>query len=247
VAPGNGLLNGLLVYWPLSEESGNRADLHSNGYTLTEGGTLGADTGLVYPKAAVFAAGADNYLTRALAGCALINFSAATPFTIAVWCYPTAFDTGADAPTYYRQILNMNLASPFGGGYLLQSTTTLDATHYSAYVQIGKTGGPPPFSHHTGMPLGFVANAWHLVAITHNANVFVYYMNGNTETDTNEIAFTAASGGELSIGIRSPSTPTQNYDGRLGPIAMWNRALSVAQLNAFYNAGAGMAYAQLTT
>jgi len=102
------------------------------------------------------------------------------------------------------------------------------------------------FDHHSAPPVGFVANAWHLIALTHDSNDFLWYMNGDTETDTNAIAFTAASGGQLSIGIRSPSTPTQNYDGRLGPIAMWNRALSVAELNIFYNAGAGLAYAQLT-
>ena len=234
--PQNGLLTGLLTYWALDETSGSRADSHENGYTLSEGGTLGTADGLVYAKAALFAADADNYLIRARASAPLLNFNSSTPFTIAVWCYPTAWAAGSDSPDYYRFMVSFNDGSYAAGGYELKTTNG-----GQVHVLLGKTGGVPQYSYHT--TLYATLNAWQLVAWTHNSGSLLYYLNGSTVTDTNSYAFTSATGHDFRIGISK--FDKYNYAGRLGPVAIWSRALSVSELGAFYNGGSGLTYAEL--
>jgi len=220
----------------MDEAAGDRADAHENGYTLTDsGGGVGSAAGLVYANAAVFAEGVDDYFTRARADSALINFSSSTAFTMAYWIYPTSFAGGPDAPNYYKTWASFNGASSFTGGWYIMSTNA-----GQAYIQFGKTGGPPQFQWHTGLTC--TLNGWQLVAVTHDSNAVVAYRNGSTTETTNAFAFTAATAGAFEVGIRSSN---YNMDGRMGPVAMWNRALSVAELDLFYNGGAGIAYADL--
>lgn len=225
------LLANLLTYWPLDEMSGSRVDVHG-GYTLSEVGTLGYGGGLAYPNAALYDMTADNALTRSLASCALINFSQSTPFTIAAWLYLTAESGGPDTPAYYRSILNINGGSAFGGGYTIHTTAGRQI-----YCVLGNTGGTA-YNLHTGHFLAL--NTWQLFAWTHNAGSLMYYLDGATVTDENAIGFAAASAGNFYVGIKAGASYV--FDGRMGPVMMFNRALATSELNWLYNGGLGRTY-----
>ena len=146
---------------------------------------------------------------------------------------------GPDSPDYYKYIVTFGDGSPFSGGHRFQITN-----QGKIYAVLGKTGGPPAYDYHTTFKL--TLNTWQLFAWTHNANALVYYLDGTTESDTNAIAFTAAKSGNFRVGCRASDPVQFNYDGRLGPIAVWDRALSTAELDTYRNGGAGLTYAQLT-
>ncbi len=61
---GNGLLNNLIAHWKLDESSGNRADSHTNGLTLTDNDTVPSATGKVYGLAADIEIGNTEWLSR---------------------------------------------------------------------------------------------------------------------------------------------------------------------------------------
>lgn len=240
-ASGNGLLNGLVTYWALDEDSGNRADLHTNGYTLTEVGTVSNAAGLVYAKASLFAMADDMALMRTRANAALINFNKTTPFTVMAWTYPTAFTGGPDTPQYYRNIFSFNFASYNSGGWQIMTTG-----NGQLYLGLGSTGGiGTDYTWHIPAPYR-VLNQWNFIVISRNGTTITARQDATVQTDIDGLdTFASASAGDFYIGTRAGTTNV--FDGRLGPMAIWNRALSSADMDALYNAGAGLPYAAFTS
>ena len=236
--PAPPLLTDLLVYWPLSEASGNRSDLHTNGYTLTQVGTLGSAAGHVYDLAGDFDMDTDHGLTRARADAPLINFDSSTPFTIVTWMLLDNVSGGPDSPTYYRTLVTFNAGSSWTGGYHIQTTAG-----GQIYVSLGKTGSVEHYTNHVADSV-LALDAWHMFAWTHDAGELVYYLDGSIiDTDTNAYPFVAAIEGNFYIGIRYGSV--QVWDGQIGPVAMFSKALGKAELDWLYNGGAGRSYAEL--
>lgn len=237
VTPAPALLASLLAYWPLSEAGGQRYDLHANALHLSEVGTLGAATGLVYLNAAAYDMDTDHGLTRSLAQSALLNFDSTTPFTIAVWLYLTDNTGGPDSPDYYRTILSLNGGSSFGGGYHIQTTNGAQI-----YFAIGKTGGPPQYTWHT--PHYLMLNQWSLFGLAYADGIFTAYLDASDASDNlGAYAFTAATSGAFYVGIKGGNA--QVWDGRMGPLLVFNKALDASEFAWLYNAGAGRTYAAL--
>lgn len=233
-------LIGLVTYWPLSEASGNRADVGGNAYTLTDTGAVPSADGVLYAKAADFDMTVDKYLTRARADAALINFGVADAFTLAAWVYPTAWSGGPDAPDYYRTVMSFNGGSSIDGGYRFISTSG-----GQLYVKVGSSAGIGfGFAWHTG--LTFTLDQWQLVIVAYDgpSGAAVARINTSQATDTNADAanFIAATDGNFSIGAQE-DVSGHVYDGRIGPAMIWSRVLSSAEMTALYNSGAGWPYA----
>lgn len=226
---GNGLLNNLIAYWPLSEAGGanNALDLHANALTLTQVSSPGADTGLVYGTARTF-----SYKGFSRADTALLSGGNAD-ITLAAWYYRTAFagswtvlgkwDADATAKHEYRILENAWQVSANG----------------STYTSAVGVGGTEP-------------NVWYLVIGWHDAvaeTVGVQINNSSVVTAAhtggiydNNAAFNVAYNGGNNW-----------YIGRIGPAAFWKSApggggvLSSSQRSALWNAGNGLAYANFTT
>lgn len=241
VAPAPSLLANLVAYWPLSEASGNtRADAHSNGYDLTETGTLATDTGHIYAAAADFDMTADNWLTRQYANSALINFGAGDAFSLVLWCRPTAFTGGPDSPEYYRIFCSLNYGSYNSGGYVFQTTAA-----GQFYINLGNTMSDPvdTLGWHTG--LSCTLNQWQMVAFTYDdsTGAAVARINTNTASTTNTHPFVAASSGDFYVGGRGNGQYV--YDGMIGPFMFFDKVLNATELDWLYNGGVGRAYAEI--
>lgn len=232
----NGLLDGLAAYWPLAEASGTRNDAHGNALHLSDYGSVTFGTGLVYASAAAYNMATDQWLYRDRASSAAINFSGS--FSILAWTYPTAFDGGPDSPSYYRMIASFNYGSAFGGGYKIQTTSA-----GQIYVALGANSNQG-WTWHVPGP-NCTLNQWQLIAWTFDyaSGVVAAGINGELQTtvNPNPAYFKPASSGEFSVGAYSGGA-AHVFDGRLGPLAMWNRALTQSEIYAFYNNGAGVTY-----
>jgi len=238
--PAPSLLANLVAYWPLSEASGARNDAHTNALHLSEVGTLGADTGLVYEQAADFDMAADNMLTRAFANAAAINPGAADAFSLVLWCRPTAFDGGPDSPNYYRLFCSLNYGSYNSGGYVFQTTAAGEF-----YLNLGNTTSDPgdTIAWHTG--LSCTLNQWQMVAFTYDGptGAAVARLNATSASTTNTHPFTAATSGDFYLGGRGGNSYV--YDGQMGPVMFFDKVLNGTELDWLYNSGAGRTYAVL--
>ena len=85
------------------------------------------------------------------------------------------------------------------------------------------------------------ANAWNFMALSHNAGVVTIQLNGTRATANRAVgkAFRSTVGPLLYFGGEG-SSAAGAISGKLDEIAKWTRALSNAELDALYNAGAGI-------
>lgn len=233
----NGLLTNLVGYWPLNESSGtaDALDLHSGGKTFAYNANSGpgvatTDTGLVYPIARKSAWRADSAANLTRTDAALQP----TTHTWAIWFYALSYPLG-EAGHFYHNLLSCNDGD--SGDNIL-----LTASQQIAY-QATDTDLHTHAAHYDGVTL----NAWHLAICWYSANAIYArvddgepvseamngYRNGNWK------------GNPVHIGANLISD-ADAWDGRIGPIALWNRALTNAQMTALYNQGKGLSYDRFT-
>lgn len=234
-AAGNGLLNSLIAYWPLNEAGGanNALDLHSNGLTLTQVSSPGANMGKVYSTARTFDGSAD-YFTRNSE--ALIE-TGDVDYTFAAWVYLT--DISA-----VRSIVSKGESGSNREYHLF-----FLHTDQKIYMQSMNAAGTIVGS--VASSVTVTTGTWYLLIGSHDALNNIESVTVNAATAT--AATTGAAGavtGRLNIGYQGV---LENYHvGRIGPVAMWKSAaggggvLSSEQRTAFYNGGAGLSYANFT-
>ncbi|SVA67368.1 uncharacterized protein METZ01_LOCUS120222, partial [marine metagenome] len=97
-----------------------------------------------------------------------------------------------------------------------------------------------PFNHDTYSTTSLNDNTWHHVAATYDANGgtnnLKIYVDGTLENQATKTGtFTA---GDLRIG--SNSSNTENFNGLIYEVVIWNDALSAAEITALYNSGSGL-------
>ncbi len=235
------LRQGLVCFWPLDEASGNRYDDGPNAYTLTDTGSVPSAAGQVYTLAADFDMLSDMCLTRTLANSALVNFGPTNGFTLAAWCYPTAFTGGPDSPAYYRHLFSM-----CGGGY-----------SYGGYRLFTSASGQIVFTQGSVSGLGTnnlwhsahycVLDTWQLVIAAYHAPTgqITCRLNTTEDIDVNANAATFAAGAVGAFYVGSYNATQHVYDGRIGPAMIWRRVLTPAEMDALYRAGRGLTFGRL--
>lgn len=233
------LLENLVAYWPLDALSGTRNDAHTNGLHLTDENSVSSGAGITYAAAADYDMTIDQWLWRAHADSAAVNF--ASSFSIVAWTYPTAFTGGPDSPAYYRMIVSFNYGSGFNGGYKIQTTAA-----GQLYLVLGGNSNQG-WSWHVDAPY-CTLNEWQMVAWTFDyaTGDVACGLNGNlaTTVNPNPEFFKPASSGVFSIGGWVEGA-VHIFDGRIGPVAMWNRTLTLSEIGWLYNGGQGRAYETL--
>ena len=222
-AAGNGLLTGLVAYWPLSEASGNAIDLHSGGLTLTAQNAPGAAAGQVYATARTFN-GTSQYFSRAVSA----DVQPADQMIIAAWIYPASFVSPR------RPILALQGA--VDTPYIMY----LDGTGKPAFVLFA--GGTNYGQLIAGA--GISLNAWSFVLVEFERPTMRLSINDGA-AKTLSWNYSAATGiGNFNLGRE---TVARYFDGRIGTVAMWkNRTLSAADRASLWNGGAGLAYAEFS-
>ncbi len=232
----NGLLANLIGYWALDEAAGanNALDKHSGGLTLTQTGSPGSDTGLVYAGARTFS-GSGQYFSRTNeTALELVN----ADWTIAAWIYPT------------------NLV----GARVVVAKDVAGAREFVIYIFSSKVSvnlfdgaGNVVFSGDNSTAIS--PNQWSLVTVQYavTSGVVGIQVNGGTIVTKAQTATPAISTTSLTVGGRSYSGAEGYFAGRIAPLSLWKSAagaggvLSAAALTWLYNSGNGRTYASLSS
>ena len=237
----NGLLNNLVAYWPLNEAGGanDAPDLHTNGLTLTQQASPGADTGKVYPMARVFD-GSSQYLSRADDA----HLSAGDlDFTLAVWVWLNT------ASSDFRAVVMK------GGGVGSNTEYSLDyrvstINRWRFFVSNGALS-PLLLANNAGAP---AINLWYLLVAWHDAvaNTINLQVDNGPPDSAGWAGGVQDTGQPFGVGANYAAVAASAFPGRIGPVAFWKSAagaggvLTAAQRTALWNSGKGLAYAGFT-
>ena len=185
-------------------------------------GTINGDTSGSYGinKSFEFDGGSANYDKIIFSSPSELGFGT-DPFTISLWSRTINYDQSYPYLIDFRTALdttNLNF-------YFERHSNTNEAgieVHLGSTVINGATG--------TAVPEG----VWKYVTVTRSGNTFTTYINGvadQTGTTSNSIS----APNQLRIGERYTST-YYPMDGYIGPIHMYNRALTAEEILKNYNA-----------
>lgn len=232
-APGNGLLNSLLAYWPSNEAGGanDLLDLHSGGYTLTQVGSPSSGTGKVYAGARQFDASSDRFSRTSEAA---LQFGD-TDFTVSAWVNLANVTNEQSIISKYLTTGNQRewLLEVINGifrFYVSNDGTATNALSTTDTVSIG---------------------TWAMLTAWHDSvgnNIYAVVNNGTPVSKAHSTGIYSGTGKLQVSGINDTTPITITGTGALaGPFMIWNRVLSAADRTSVFNAGAGLPYASYTT
>ena len=153
--------------------------------------------------------------------------------TVSVWLNPRSYFWTGDAANPNSVILNRfqyTYSTPSGGAWGIsfnQSSITA-----SIVGPTGTTGGASAVSN---TPL--TLNNWHHLVMTYNgANIKLYVDGILSATQSHTAAMNIAGNSGISIGESNQANGYWGHtDGKLDDIAIWNRALTQAEITTLYN------------
>ena len=160
-----------------------------------------------------------------------LNSSTGLPFTVSAWAYPDTTVSGTTACCSKREAIfafnnsgaNLNLL------FYAQDNSTQKFYHYD------------PNNSYTGSTNTFEPGQWHHIALivdsSGNGKLFV---NGGQEATWSSGTNTSVN--RFSIGQEwdSATIASDFFDGKIDEVAIWNVALSAADVTALYNSGNGL-------
>lgn len=223
-AGGNGLLTDLKAYWKLDETSGNRADAHSGGHTLTDNSSVGYTTGKLN-NAADFSG--SNYLSKS-SHADLVMGDIAWSFSL--W-------TKVTSKSNYRVVFSKD---PSGGSreYLLYYDVGEDRFRFVVYnssevglsVVLTSTGAISTGSWYN------LTGGW----LPDDDSIWLCADNG-TAASTYSAGFTPHSG-TAPFEIGSYAAGSSPMVGHVDEIGLWKRALDATDRSNLYGSGTPPAY-----
>jgi hypothetical protein len=225
---------GLVSFWSLNETSGTRYDMHGGNH-LTDNNTVTYADGKVLDRgqdvigagnAAQFTAANSEHLTNASAD---FRFGD-TDFSYATWLY-------LDAAASYPKILDIGAPSGNYGIYL----DTDNATRKPRIVISNNGVSSNGFTHSTALSL----STWHFVVFTHDsvANTINISMDGAAFESKAHSGGMYNTNGSLVIGAWYGGGAAGSFwNGRMDNSAFYNKALTIAQVQALYGGGLGQNY-----
>lgn len=225
-------LNGMYDYIPLSEASGNRTSTVRSQVFGPSGAGVGAAAGLVYTNAAQFVRGDSTYLQATDVSYANFTSQAPDSWTIAACVYLDSWGASPPPETAY--------SFPYGRGGWLQTDGGYGALlRYSNQLVTHVAGGGA--CHGGG---GLATGAWRIIRQWYDANTNKHYnqigLGTIYEMDGEWTGASTSSSVKLFIG--NDGNGEYWMDGRVGPIVIWNRVLSIGEWTWMYNNGAFRAY-----
>ena len=227
-ASGTNYLSSLLAYWSFNETSGNRADSHTGGYTLTDNNTVLYGTGK-QGNAAAFVRSATEYLSIADSS----TWSRGdTDFTIAGWVY-------LDNKTNTQRIWGKYNTTGNQREYLLQYNSTPD--RFQFLVSNDGTANVTVTANTFGSP---TAATWYFVVVYHDSvnNLIGISVNGGAFDTTAHSTGIYNATSDFTI-----SNPANVLDGRVDELAFYGRMLTSGEISYLYNSGSGRTYANLVS
>jgi len=222
------LLDGLVSWWELDEESGTRVDVHGSN-NLTDNNTCGYITG-VRGNAASMVYANSEYLNKTS---------------------PTGLEGGARDFTYAAWYRITTTAGSSGHciGAVVNSPTEI-LTDWMMYYHLSAArfrfyvGGNPNWSFATDTNIGApsIGTWYHIIGEYDSAadKVGITVNNGPIDQASHTSANSTTAGSPFQIGYWGGAFGYAN--GSVDIPAFWSRKLTAAEKTRLYNAGAGMAY-----
>jgi hypothetical protein len=215
----------LLHYWELEEASGTRVDSHGS-LNLTDVNTVGVTTGVKGNAASFVGANSESLLSTTP-----IAFSQGVPLTYNFWVY---------------------LASTSQRGIFFEDSSWRNGDDGFA-VGVGNTdfdgNGNNLILVQWGIAYrnaGTIGTGWHMItAIVRSDSYVELYLDGSLVYTTPN-AIVPFQNWDFTIGSSFGTTVYPLRDGSIDEFAIWNVALSTANLTWLYNSGAGRTYADLS-
>lgn len=218
------LMSGLLGYWKMNETSWNGTlgeviDSSGNGKSGYRTGSANT-TNLSgkFNSSGSFAAATDSVVTTASSG---YIQNPNSPLTVGVWIYPTTIGSG----TVANSIISFHRGSTEGSSlrFGLGSSNKLMYYNHGDFTN-------------TSSSSTININTWSYVALAYNGICFQMYINGFAEGSC--LSKTLVAGGSFNVRIGSYASASYNFIGNLDEVAIWNRALSAAEILQLYRRGA---------
>jgi hypothetical protein len=200
----------LVGYWPLNEGSGTVVyDYSGNNVTGTWSGTQIGNNGYYINAAKVgsYAGDFDGISDKILMG----------PLTTGIRLTMSAWIKTSNVGQ--QSVLN-NYANNNG---IYWGTTSGDVFSYSSAIS------PPDF-----LGTHLVSNGvWHFITYTLDGSSGTFYIDGVLDKQISQTRFSITSAGAIGFGQSS----NDYFNGLIGDVRFYNRALSAAQILAMYNGG----------
>jgi hypothetical protein len=204
------LLDDIVAFWKVDEESGTRFDSVGDS-DLTDNNTVTQAVGLL-GSAGQFVAANLEHLN--IVDNAALSMGAGVRFTFAAWVYPDTLG-------------NSTILSKFGSEYLLDTTGV-----GTPRLFIGGSG----LSYGSAL----TGSAWNLVIAWYDgAERGLQINNGlsTTEAYSTDVADGIA---EFRLGSRADAPSSNFWDGRIDATGIWKRALTEGERDELWNDGAGV-------
>jgi len=165
-----------------------------------------------------------------------LDSSTGLPFTVSAWAYPDTTVSGTTACCSKREAI-----------FAFNKTGNSDENLNMLYF--AQDGSTQKFYHHgtgnnnyTGTSNTFESGQWyHIALIVDSSGNGKLYINGGQEATWSNGSNTSVN--KFSIGQEydgTGSTATDFFDGKIDEVAIWNVALSAADVTALYNSGDGL-------
>jgi len=204
---------GLVAYYKLDEESGNRADSSGNGLTLTDTNTVTYGTGVV-SNAAQFDDATEEKLTIAAATLdAVMDWQ--RDWTVCAWALQHDSTGG-------KGIISKDTASTSPEGFNMYFDGANNLMTYSDGLDVIAEAGT------------LTANIWWFAYVQMDGAYSAAGVNGRVNDRKANNHMAAVSSDPLDIGLLSTS---YYLDGNVDEVTIWNRALMPDEVNALYIKG----------
>jgi hypothetical protein len=239
LTPGN-LISGLLDYWKMDETNGNILGIYA-GKTFTVSGAVSNATGKVYTTSRLFPG--VGTLGVGLRNDLDVRFGD-NDVTFALWWNQYTIPIGSGNNMYHY----LWQQDDYSGGY----TIGLNRAD-QLFVQSGS--GSNQFDTLHSESVLQPTNTWHFaivwydrneIANTRTLNAKVYTrINGVDTITTSSTPVSAHTSGGFPARIGSSYTNDNVMEGLIGPIAVWNKILTVEEMAELWNSGNGLTYEQM--
>ena len=221
----------LIAWWALDEESGNRADSHTNALTLTDNNTVLYTAGVV-SNAALFAVANSEYLSHADD---LLLRTGNIDFTLGCWVKLTTKPTQRFI-SKYQPTLNKR-------EYTVAYYSVLD----KFFFQTARDGGvsvDTVWADTLGSPS---TGTFYFVIAEHDSVNDLLTIQVNNGTIDSAAGYVAGvwTGGDGLFTLSGNSNGIETMDGALDEAFFYKRLLTAEEKTWFYNGGAGRTYADL--
>ena len=233
--PVSSLMTGLVSYWPMKEEGGNRLDSFGrNSFVLQASKTDRIAGPFSNSYAIKLRRGLGCWFRSPANGWQDISKVSAT---WAVWLRFNSLVVDAGLNSQFL----LHLAQGSNSSYFLRYRTVENSLQFEV-VRINGAAAVDANDDGLGQP---VLDTWYLVWFWHdlsNKTIGIQTQGYNATTNTYPDSIWSLTGATLSLG--QGQVVSQNkfgpIDADVGPIALWHRLLSQSEKDAYYNDGNGL-------